>query len=75
MLQVDELGLDNCYEITVTIIAVNEMGNSTPEVFNITCDDPVNIISGEYVIPYSYAYRNLRGIKFSMICPWETFHK
>ena len=46
VVQVDELELDNCYEITVTVTAVNEMGNSTPEVFNIdiTCDDPVNII-------------------------------
>ena len=52
VLQVDELGLDECYEITVTVTAVNEMGNSTPEIFNITCDDPVSIVSGEYVMVY-----------------------
>ena len=28
MLQVDELELDKCYQITVTVTAVNEMGKA-----------------------------------------------
>ena len=50
MLQVDELELDKCYEITVTVTAVNEMGESIPEVFNITCDGAVNSIIGKYLL-------------------------
>ena len=50
MLQVDELELDKCYEITVTVTAVNEMGESTPEVYNITCDGAVNPVIGKYLL-------------------------
>ena len=56
VLQVDELELDKCYEITVTVIAVNEMGESTPEVFNITCDGAFNSIIGKCLLSPQFLY-------------------
>ena len=56
VLQVDELELDKCYEITVTVTAVNEMGESIPEVFNITCDGAVNSIIGKYLLIPQFLY-------------------
>ena len=56
MLQVDELELDKCYEITVTVTAVNEMGESIPEVFNITCDGVFNSIIGKYLLSTQFLY-------------------
>lgn len=72
VLQVDELGLDKCYEITVNVTAVNEIGNSTPEVFNITCDDPVGSVFGEYVIVYTLIMCGCDcGIKCSIVSVLE----
>lgn len=51
VLQVDKLESDKCYQYQISVTAVNEKGNSTPDYTNYTniiCDAFSERVVGEY---------------------------